>query len=240
MSTYVLVHAAWHGAWSWKETAKTLRDEGNIVYTPTLSGLGDRAYELNADINLSTHIQDILGLFRFEELEDVILVGHSYSGLVITAIADLLPDKIKALIYVDAMVPEEGGEQISNMCLMDFMKEAKKESFLKNAKVKGGGFKIPSPDSAYFDIDPRKREWVNSLLVPQPIATFTEKLHLTGAWQTIGKRTFVYAEGYSNNPHTHRYQQFQKDPNWSCHSLPCGHDVMIDMPQQLANILKDH
>ena len=112
MATFVLVHGAWHGGWCYRETAKALRDAGHTVFTPTLTGTGDRWHQSNQSITLETHIRDVCGTFEFEELSDVILCGHSYGGMVITGVADRIPSQIKSLVYLDAFVPQHGDSLI--------------------------------------------------------------------------------------------------------------------------------
>src|SRR5271167_937589 len=108
MSTFVLVHGAWHGGWCYKRVAQLLREAGHEIYTPTLTGVGERVHLMTPAVTLDTHIQDILNVIRFEELADVVLCGHSYGGMVITGVADKVPDKIRSLVYLDAFVPNDG------------------------------------------------------------------------------------------------------------------------------------
>ena len=108
MATFVLVHGAWQGGWCWKRVAALLRRSGQDVFTPTLTGLGERAHLLDDKIDLDTHIQDILGVLRCEELSDIVLCGHSYGGVVITGVADKASEQIRSLVYLDALVPADG------------------------------------------------------------------------------------------------------------------------------------
>src|SRR5512136_3051948 len=116
MSTFVLVHGAWHGGWCYKRVAERLRAKGHVVYTPTNTGLGERSHLYHRDINLDTHITDILNVIKWEELDDFVLVGHSYGGMIITGVADRIPEKVRRLVYLDAFVPEDG------KCQMDYMR----------------------------------------------------------------------------------------------------------------------
>ncbi|HEU4747450.1 MAG TPA: alpha/beta hydrolase [Gemmatimonadaceae bacterium] len=106
--TYVIVHGAWGGGWDWKQVDSALTASANRVYRPTLTGLGERIHLLTPTVDLSTHIMDIVNVIRFENLHDVVLVGHSYGGMVISGVADRIPDRIRHLVYVDAVVPEDG------------------------------------------------------------------------------------------------------------------------------------
>ena len=108
MANFVLVHGAWIGGWCWRPNAQALRRAGHEVFTPTLTGLGERSHLMNPSINLDTHITDVVNVIKYEELSDVILVGHSYGGMVVTGVADKLPEKIASLVYLDAFVPENG------------------------------------------------------------------------------------------------------------------------------------
>src|SRR5947209_17490274 len=108
MASFVLVHGAWHGSWCWKRVRKALQAAGHEVFTPTLTGLGERSHLLSRDVNLETHIQDVVNLIKWEELTDIVLCGHSYGGCVISGVADRIPARIRALVYVDAFVLENG------------------------------------------------------------------------------------------------------------------------------------
>jgi pimeloyl-ACP methyl ester carboxylesterase len=108
MSTFVLVHGAWHGGWCYKRVAQLLRQSGHEVYTPTLTGLGERSHLMNRTIDLETHVRDIVDVIRWEELSDLVLCGHSYGGMVISGVVEKVPEKIRALVYLDAFVPDSG------------------------------------------------------------------------------------------------------------------------------------
>ena len=112
MANYVLVHGAWHGGWCYRDTARLLRAQGHTVITPTHTGVGERAHQSNEAITLETHIRDVVGAIEAEELSDVILCGHSYGGMVITGVADRLPGRVKAMVYLDAFIPKHGDSLI--------------------------------------------------------------------------------------------------------------------------------
>src|SRR5437879_1752139 len=107
MATFVLVHGAWHGGWCWKKLTPLLRSNGHDVFTPTLTGLGERAHLANQAIDLTTHIEDVVSTLDYEDLRGVILVGHSYGGIVISGVADRIPARIGCVVYLDAFVPED-------------------------------------------------------------------------------------------------------------------------------------
>ena len=114
MATYVLVHGAWHGGWCWNRVAPLLRDKGHDVYTPTLTGLGERVHLATPEVDLSTHVTDVVNVIEFEDLRNVVLMGHSYGGQVITGVAGAIPERIGQLVYLDASLPNDG-ESLSQL-----------------------------------------------------------------------------------------------------------------------------
>ncbi len=165
MSQFVLVHGAWHGAWCWRRVLPLLRAKGHEAHAVTLTGVGERAHLLSAKITLQTHIQDVVGLIEAEELTDVVLVGHSYGGLVITGAADRLltsGDCLKRLVYVDAVVPLSGESWASRH-------DPKVVAQRLEAAKATGGVAIPPPDASVFGLEGADRDWVNRRQVPQPL-----------------------------------------------------------------------
>ena len=167
------MHGAWSGGWCYARVAALLRARGHTVFTPTLTGQGERAHLMSGAINLSTHIEDILGVFHYERLNDAVLAGHSYGGMVITGVADRIADKIKALAYLDAFVPQNG------QSLFDINIPANTQRFLDNAGA-SGGLSVPAPPAAYFGVNAADAPIVDALATPFPLGCFTEKLKLTG------------------------------------------------------------
>ncbi|WP_437965742.1 alpha/beta hydrolase [Sorangium sp. So ce260] len=229
-TTYVLVHGGWHGGWCYKRVAAPLRARGHEVYTPTLTGLGERSHLLGGGVNLSTHIADIVNLLRWEELTDVVLCGHSYAGMVITGVAGLVPERIRSLVYVDAYLPEEG----QNM--LDMVPEVFQKSF-QDAASKNGGLAMPPLPAELFGVNPRDRAWVDAHCTSHPYATFLERIAGREAVERIGKRMYVYAAGWGETPFTPIYEQLKSNPSWIVRSAPCGHDVMVDVPELLVELL---
>ena len=134
MGTFVLVHGAWGGGWAWRPTVGALlREAGHEVFTPTLTGLGERAHLASPDIDLETHINDIVGVIEYENLHDVVLMGHSYGGMAITGVADRVPERLAHLVYVDAFVPEDG------QSLADLIGPGTAEGMIARAQAEGDG-----------------------------------------------------------------------------------------------------
>ncbi len=231
-TTFVLVHGAWHGGWCYARVAALLRARGHTVFTPTLTGQGERAHLISGSVNLSTHIEDVLGVFRCERLTDVVLAGHSYGGMVITAVADRIAPRIRALAYLDAFVPEDG------QALFDINIPAVVQMYLGRAGTIGG-LAIPPPGAAFFNVNAADRAMVDELATPHPLGCFTEKVRLTGAHRAIGKRIYVHGTDLKReSPFKPFHDRFAADPAWSAHALPCGHDVMLDMPEKTAELLE--
>ncbi|WP_437568406.1 alpha/beta fold hydrolase [Sorangium sp. So ce542] len=229
-TTYVLVHGAWHGGWCYRRVAAPLRARGHEVFTPTLTGLGERSHLLGGGVNLSTHIADIVNLLRWEELTDVVLCGHSYAGMVLTGVTGLVPDRIRSLVYVDAYLPEEG----QNM--LDMVPEIFQKSF-QAAASKNGGLAMPPLPVELIGVNPRDRAWVEAHCTAHPYASFLECVAGRRAVERVGKRMYVYASGWGETPFTPIYERLKADPAWTVRAAPCGHDVMVDMPELLVELL---
>jgi pimeloyl-ACP methyl ester carboxylesterase len=229
-STFVLVHGAWHGGWGWVRLVDMLRAQGHIVFAPTLTGQGERTHLISADVNATLHIADIVNLIHYERLANIVLVGHSYGGSVISGVAEIVPDKIAALVFLDAFVPDDG------QSVVDLVQPAVKEIIL--AAAARGETTVPVRDAAAFNVNEKDRAWVDSLAGPQPIGTMTEKLKLTGARDRIANKTYIRASGYPNVAFEAAHAR-AKAAGWRTYEVPCGHNVMIDMPERLAEILNE-
>jgi len=226
---FVLVHGDWQGGWGWRRVAERLRAHGNNVFTPTLTGLGERAHQLHPGINLSLHIADVIGVIKFEQLNDIVLVGHSYGGCVISGVAEAAPDAIRSIVFLDAFIPDNGD------ATLDLVQPAVQE-VIRGALARGDTT-IPVRDAAAFRVNEKDRAWVDLLSGPQPIGTMTEKIKLTGARERIAKKTYIRASGYPNVSFDKAYARVKNDPGWLTYEVPCGHDVMIDEPGRLTEIL---
>jgi pimeloyl-ACP methyl ester carboxylesterase len=229
-ATFVLVHGAWHGGWSYARVAALLRSQGHTVFTPTLTGLGERAHLLTGSINLSTHIDDILGVFRFERVTDVVLVGHSYGGMVVASVADRIPERLRALAYLDAFIPEDG------QAIVDIIPEYTQQ-YLAGAGSRDG-LTVPPPPAAFFAVNAADAATVDALTTPHPLGSLTEKVRLTGAYRSVKRHLYVHgAELRRDNPFRRVYGRAKAD-GWNTHTLTCGHEVMLDMPEKTAELLE--
>ena len=231
MSTFLLAHGAWHGGWYYRRVAQSLRSNGHTVFTPTYTGLGERSHLFDPSINLDTHVQDIINVIKWEDLDDFVLVGHSYGGMVVTGVADLIPEKIHTLVYLDAFVPE------NDQCLFDFQPDELRAQKLQEAAAQNGGLTPISAET--FHVNPGDVDWVNSKTVHQPIHTMDQPVRLTGGLKRLRrKRVFILASGYSEGPFKPFYEKLHKDPNWETYKIESGHHIMLDKPHELVEILE--
>jgi pimeloyl-ACP methyl ester carboxylesterase len=230
MSTYVLVHGAWHGSWCWKRVRKALQAQGHEVFTPTLTGLGERSHSLSPQVNLETHIDDVVNLIRWEELSNVVLCGHSYGGAVVSGVADRVPDRIGALVYLDAFLLDDGRS------VHDEVPPKDRNAQLEAARAHGEGWKVPPIPAAGFNVNAKDAAWMDRQCTMQPLAAFQQPLRLSGKMHAVKDVTFVLATGYEGSPFMPSYERARAKA-WKTVSVACGHDVMLDMPEELTTIL---
>jgi pimeloyl-ACP methyl ester carboxylesterase len=227
--TFVLVHGTWHGGWCWRRVADRLRAGGHTVFTPTLTGLGERSHLLHAGIGLDTHIADVANAMKWEGLTDVVLCGHSYGGFIISGVAERMSQLIRSAVFLDAFRPRD------SECVQDLTSAAVRDAIA--AAVQRGALGIAPRPAEAFGVNPADRAWVDRLCVPQPLATFTDKIKLTGAIDRIARKTYVRAKSYANPGFDRALAAVTSDPTWSCHEVAGGHDVMVDEPDRLCEIL---
>jgi pimeloyl-ACP methyl ester carboxylesterase len=231
--TFVLVHGAWRGGWCYSAVADLLRSLGHRVFTPTLTGVGERSHLAQLfPVDCSTHVRDILNVFQWEELHDVVLCGHSYGGVVTTAVADAIPERIAALVYVDAIIPEPGKSVLGVNVSADVV-----SGVLSSAAACGGQLAPPLP-AAMLGTSLRNRERADRLSTAHPLASFCEPVMLTGDWRKVSRKTYVRATGWQGYESLgfRSYQAVSAEPGWKTVDVPCGHEVMLDAPETLASI----
>lgn len=228
VATFVLVHGAWHGGWCYDRVASRLRAKGHEVYTPTLTGLGERSHLRSDGTDLDTHILDILNVVEWQGLDRFVLCGHSYGGMVVTGVADAIAEKIGNLVYLDAYVPKDG------QSIWDYMGEARRKVLLRDAEP-FDGHAVASPPPEHFGVSPQNRQWVASKVTPQPMRTLTQPIRLRGAYAPSRPRVYVYATGPSSMEGF--YPELKNDPAWDVAVMDCGHDLMVDDPDGVTEIL---
>lgn len=230
---FVLVHGAFHGGWCWQKVSKQLRANGDVVYTPTLSGLGEHRNTLNSKIDLNTHITDIINLILSEDLHNVILVGHSYAGAVIAGVADSIPERLSKLVFLDAMLMKNG------QSALDVSPKDIRGNFIKSATQFDKGLSLPFMSAEIFgvtDVDDAK--WVNERLTNQPFRTFTQPLVLKHPYGNQLPLTYIAC----TSPELRAIQLFADEAkaskDWKYLELKTGHDAMITVPAELAKMLE--
>ena len=207
----------------WARLAQLLRSQGHEVFTPSLTGIGERSHLASADVNLSLHIKDVLQVVEYEQLSDFVLVGHSYGGMVVAAVADRAPGKIRSLVYLDAFVPKDGES------LLDLARPEMREKLLALQ-----GWQVPPPGPQGIT-DPQELAWLESRRNPQPIGTMKEKVALQGNYR--GARTYIFCSGYSPTTFAPFSAALKGDKAWRYHELPTHHYPHLSMPRELAALL---
>jgi len=228
---YVLVHGAWHGGWCWRQVAGRLRDLGHEVWTPTLTGLAERAHHLTPDTGLDTHIADVTRLIEFEDLRNVFLVGHSYAGMVISGVASQIPRRIGKLVYLDAFVPKAGES------LLDILPPERAGFYLESAATAGDGWRVPPPPLAALGVtEPTLAAQVAPRLTDHPLRSFEQ--HAAAPVSETMPRVFVHCSEGPLAPSFARFAYMaQASAGWTSFELATGHDAMLTAAEALADLL---
>jgi pimeloyl-ACP methyl ester carboxylesterase len=230
--TFVLVHGAWHGGWCWSRVADRLRAAGHRVFTPTQTGLGERKHLLSKDITLDTFTRDIANVIEAEELTNIVLVGHSFGGLVISGVADAMPERIRHLVYLDSLVVEGGKSPFDS--LPPDVASARK----KAAEESSGGLSLPPPPPSAFAVsDANDAEWLKRRLTPHPLGSYTSKLNIKGPVGNNLPRTYIHCTNPSY-PAVQASRDFVKaQSGWRWAEIATGHDAMVSAPEELTRML---
>ncbi|MGB7301711.1 MAG: alpha/beta hydrolase [Burkholderiaceae bacterium] len=234
MLNIVLVHGAFHGGWCWSETAAELTRRGARVFTPSLTGMGDRKHLFSPSITLATHVQDIVNLIEYERLDGCVLAGHSYAGNVITGVGDQLRDKVGHYIYVDASVPPDG------TTTWGWASANPSQRGARMAMIDGDGqgmMLLPFPAATFAVTDPQQVADLEARLTPMPRGCYTEPIQLVNGGTEGLKRSYIAAANPSYSNMASSVQWVSKDPSWSFQEIDTGHDMMVTKPLELAAML---
>ena len=225
MSIYVLVHGAYMGGWVWRQVANFLRSTGHEVFTTTLTGLGERAHLANTEIDLNTHVQDIVGVLECEDLQQVILVGYSYGGMVTTSVAERVPERLSKLVYLDTAIPKDG------QSWLDVLGPEVKQESIKLVKERGDGWRI--------DLIPYPPQWQ-----PQPIKTITNPIEIKNPAAAKIPRAYIHCTIRPKEhplalcwPAIDRAAEEAKQKGWAYREIQADHGVVLKMPKELADLL---
>ncbi|WP_329204151.1 alpha/beta hydrolase [Streptomyces sp. NBC_00683] len=239
-TTYVLVHGAWHDGQSWNRVAPLLTAQGHRVFTPSLAGHGDKAHLLSPEIGLATHTDDIVSLILANDLDDIVLVGHSYAGMVISSVANQVPARISRLLYLDAMVPTHGENAIDVMPLTQVM--------IDGAAGSAEPWRIPplpefpAPHGLFGVTEPADIAWLRTTLTDESVLCFQQPAEMDNPAQASIPRVHILCIG--NEPEDVTRRPIPKvQPNGEpsrVHKLDTGHDAMITKPAELSALLLEN
>jgi pimeloyl-ACP methyl ester carboxylesterase len=228
MAIIVLAHGAWSAAWAWKKMRPLMARSGHSFFTPTYTGLGERAHLANPSIDLETHIEDVLGVLEFEDLRDVVLLGHSYGGMVATGVADRARPRIAHLIYLDAFVPKDGES------LFDLVPEEQRQRQQASAAA-GDGWRIapnPTPD----DTAAEDQAWIANKRLPHPLKCMETRLKLRSGPLTL-PRSYIVATRNRHGPFGQFAALARTTPGWTCDEIDASHSPNVTAPEALMALI---
>jgi pimeloyl-ACP methyl ester carboxylesterase len=223
MATYLVCHGAWSAGWAWKKVRRRICEAGHEVFTPSYTGLGERAHLAHPMVNLDTHIEDVLAVIEYEDLRDIILVAHSYGGMVATAVADRVPERIRRLVYVDAFVPSHGES------LNDLVRRAQTAVPLESWLV--------PPNPSADDTSREDLAWITPRRRHHPARCFSQTLSLSGTKLPI-PRSYIHCTR-KNGPDVFEQfaDRFRAEPDWQFHAMHASHSPNITAPEELSALL---
>ena len=232
MATFIVAHGAWSAGWTWKKMRPLMRAAGHELFTPSYTGIGERSHLAHRGIDLNAHIDDILNVLRFEDLTDVVLIGHSYGGMVATGVADRAPERIRHLVYLDAFAPRNGE------AAMSLQPEAVRLRMADAVRTSGDGWRVPPnpmpPDTSEADV-----AWAMPKRVMQPVKTFQQPIELTGAVEKL-PRSYIYCTRSGPGDVFRQFAQRAKtEPGWRYVEMDASHNPHITCPESLMAVLNE-
>ena len=228
MATIVLAHGAWSAAWAWKKMRPLMARSGHSFFTPTYTGLGERAHLANPSIDLETHIEDVLGVLEFEDLRDIVLLGHSYGGMVATGVADRARAPIAHLIYLDAFVPKDGES------LFDLVPEEQRQRQQASAAA-GDGWRI-APNPTPEDTSAEDQAWIANKRLPHPLKCMDTRLKLRNGPLTL-PRSYIVATRNRHGPFGQFAALARTTPGWTCDEIDASHSPNVTAPEPLMALV---
>jgi pimeloyl-ACP methyl ester carboxylesterase len=230
MATFLVAHGAWSAGWAWKKMRPLLRAAGHELWTPTYTGLGERAHLGRADVSLDTHIQDIVAVLETEDLTDVTLIGHSYGGMVATGVADRAPERVAKLVYLDAFAPKDG------QAIFDLVPPDIAARMRAGAAASESGYGVPV-NPMPSDTAPEDQAWAGPRRKPQPLQAFATKLKLNA--EPSMPRTYIYATKAGIGDNFRQFYRRAQDEGWKTYEIDASHNPHITNPQALLAILNE-
>jgi pimeloyl-ACP methyl ester carboxylesterase len=228
MAVFLVAHGAWSGGWAWKHMRPLLRAAGHDLFAPSYTGLGERAHLASRDINLTSHVADMLHVLEFEDLRQVVLVGHSFGGMVATGVADRAPERIAQIIYLDAFVPADGD------CLLDLVSPPARAQIVEGCR-RGDGWRVPPLDLP-ADTPQPELAWAVQRRQPHPKGAFEERLRLSGG--ALPPRAYIYCARAAPHDTFRRFADHARAERWPCMEIDASHNPHITAPGPLLAILE--
>jgi pimeloyl-ACP methyl ester carboxylesterase len=227
VATIVLAHGAWSSAWAWKKMRPLMAAAGHQFFTPSYTGLGERAHLVNPSIDLMTHVNDVLGVIETEELSDFVLLGHSYGGMVATGVATKIPDRIAQLIYLDAFVPRNG------QSLADLVPQ-QQAAGMKEKAAQNGGWLVPG-NPAPEDTSPEDLAWVSRHRRPHPLKCMEQRLEF--AAEPSMPRAYIQCMRYPHGPFGQFASRAKSEKGWKSYEIDSSHSPNVTAPDALMKVL---
>lgn len=240
MASFVLVHPAWFGGWCWKKVAPLLRARGHAVHTPTLTGLGERAHLARPEVGLETHVEDVVNVLKCEDLSGVILVGHSSGGVVITGVADRVPEQIAHVVYLDAFVPEDG------QCMLDMIPPERRPAMETLVQAEGQGWLLPRFAAAPWEkfvpeawqiTDATDLRWMLARLAPTPFGHFKDPIRRQNPAAEKLPRTYIRCLQWPSASFDRYADVARRTEGWRCRELAASHLPYITQPREVGELL---
>ncbi|MGA2395545.1 MAG: alpha/beta fold hydrolase [Candidatus Lustribacter sp.] len=228
MATFLLAHGAWSAAWAWKKMRPLMAAAGHTFVAPTCTGLGERAHLATPAIDLETHVGDLLAVLHYEDLHDVVLVAHSYGGMVATGVADRAAERIAQLIYLDAFVPRDG------QSLADLVPAAQRER-MRAAAAQGDGWRVP-PNPTPADTSPEDATWIADRRLPQPLKCFEQPLRLHHG-EPVLPRAYIRAVRYPSVTFDRCAERARSERGWRSFEIDATHSPNVTAPRELMALL---
>jgi pimeloyl-ACP methyl ester carboxylesterase len=229
MTDFFVLHGAWSAAWAWRKMRPLLRAAGHELWTPTMTGLGERAHLAHPGIDLEHHVKDAVAVIEAEDLRDLVLIGHSYGGMVATGVADRVRSRAARLIYLDAFAPDDGES------LMNLAPPERRAAFERRLAEEGDGWRL-TPNPMPPDTQEADHAWAAPRRVPQPVETFRQKLRLTGGALTL-PIDYIYCTIAGPGDSFRRFAEKARTRGWGLHELAASHNPHITAPETLAALL---
>jgi len=232
VATILVAHGAWSAGWAWIKMHPLMRARGHRLVTPTYTGIGERAHLAHPGIDLDAHIEDVLAVLHYEDLHDVVLLGHSYGGMVATGVAERAPERLAQRVYLDAFVPRDGE------ALLDLVSTEARAATREGVAELGEGWRIP-PNPVPDDTSETDRAWIQPRRVMQPLATFAQPLRVSGAGDHL-PRSYIYCTRAAPGDVFRQFaERARSEPGWRCHDLDASHSPNITAPEALADLLAE-